>query len=529
MSETLIQAIVTILFGALAGGLTNTVAIWMLFHPYEPPKFGGRTLAFLHGAVPKNQERLAKAIGRTVGQRLLTEEDLTTVLATPEFREAFDDRLRRFLEDVFDHERGSLRELLPASVREQLEPLLDQVLEHGADRLAEYLDSDDFSDYVHERAGALLQSVENEPVAELLTPARESLLTDAVDAWIGEAVASDGFAEAIRDYLERAADQLLAPDRALEEVLPPGLVGSVEHAVAGYLPLAIQRLGRLLEDPDTRKRFQRTVNELLHRFMQDLRFHQRVVAKLVMNEETVDRVLATIESEGAERLGEMLREPEVQEAMSRGVNDAFVDLLRRPVRAVLGNPDDANVQESIDTIAQWIVGGARDPRTRDFLIERMHRALDRASERTWGEMLEVLPQEKLAAWLVEAGRSDTVSRIYRDGLRRLVDGLLDRPIGTPADWLPAGSTERIESAISAPLWSWLQGQVPELIQRVDVARRVEEKVLAFPTQKMEELVRRVTDRELRLIIKLGYLLGAIIGTALVGIDRVLPAILGGIP
>lgn len=527
MNETLLQAVITIAFGALAGGLTNTIAIWMLFHPYDPPKFLGRTITFLHGAVPKNQERLAKAIGRTVGQRLLTEEDLATVLATPEFREAFDERLRRFLVEALEFERGSLRELLPESVQVELDRLLDQVLEAGAVRLDTYLASERFEAHVVERAESLVDSVRDEPVAELLTPARETFLTDAVDGWISEAVVSKGFAEAIRDYLQRAADQLLDPSRALEEVLPRGIVGSIEHAVAGYLPLALQRLGSLLEDPDTRERFQRTVHELLHRFMQDLRFHQRVVAKLVMTDDTVDKVLETIEREGAERLGEMLREPEIQAAMSRGVNDAFVDLLRRPVRDVLGNPDSENIQESIETMTQWVIGGAQDPRTREFLIERMHRALDSTAARTWGDVLDLLPQQKIASFLVDAGRSDTVRRLMNEGLRRLVNTLLDRPLGRPTEWLPAGAVDRIEAAVAGPLWSWLQGQVPELVQRVDVARRVEDKVLAFPTPKMEELVRRVTDRELRLIIKLGYLLGAIIGLALVGVDQILPRLMGG--
>jgi len=35
---------------------------------------------------------------------------------------------------------------------------------------------------------------------------------------------------------------------------------------------------------------------------------------------------------------------------------------------------------------------------------------------------------------------------------------------------------------------------------------------------MEDLVRKVTDRELRMIVKLGYLLGAIIGAGLILVD-----------
>ena len=69
MSVAWIQALITIGLGALAGGVTNQIAIWMLFHPYEPPKLFGRwRLPFLQGAIPKNQPRLAAAIGRTVGR-----------------------------------------------------------------------------------------------------------------------------------------------------------------------------------------------------------------------------------------------------------------------------------------------------------------------------------------------------------------------------------------------------------------------------------------------------------------------------
>ena len=69
-----------------------------------------------------------------------------------------------------------------------------------------------------------------------------------------------------------------------------------------------------------------------------------------------------------------------------------------------------------------------------------------------------------------------------------------------------------------PIWDWLQTQVPAVVERIDVARRVEEKVLHFPTARMEEIVRKVTDRELRLIVRLGYLLGAIIGLMMVAVD-----------
>lgn len=522
MSDELIKAAITILFGALAGGLTNTIAIWMLFHPYHPPVVGGVRWGWLQGAVPKNQQRLASAIGRTVGSKLLTADDLTRIFAEPDFRDAFDERLAVFLDDVLHQERASLEEVLPPAVVPEVERLLDGVLDHSLARLEGYLASEAFEVAVGEQTAGIVAAVADEPISGLLTPARESAVTEAVEAWLVSAVESEDFREALDDYLIRATDRLLRPDRTFEEILPLGLVGSMERAIGGYLPLAIERLGALLDDPEARTNFEETLRELFQRFLGDLKFHQRMVARFVVTGDTMDRILDTIQEEGAERLGEMLREPAIQKAMARGVNEAILDFLRRPVRSVLGPPDSASVIDARETLAAWIVDMARDPQTRTFLVEKLQQGLDNAGAHTWGEVLERIPPERVSNWLVSAGRSAPVQRVARDLGTRLISRALNRPIGTPARWLPSDAPRRLESGLSPVLWEWLQGQVPAVVQRLDVGRRVEQKVMEFPMPKLEELVRKVTDRELRLIVQLGYLLGALIGLALVGIDALLP-------
>lgn len=519
MNEEILRALLTVVAGALAGGLTNTVAIWMLFHPYEPPSLLGWRVRFFQGAVPKNQPRLAAAIGRTVGTRLLTEEDLTRIFGQPEFREAFDERLQAFLHELLEVERGSLRELLGPEVMEELDRIVADVVDHSTDQLAEYLASDAFEAFVRDKASELVASVASEPVADILTPTRETLLTDAVDEWIHGLVTSSGFEQAISDSVERGADRLLQPDRTIKEILPGGFAGTLEKAISGYLPLAIRRLGQMLENPAARERFEHAIHEVLRRFLQDLKFHQRVVARLVMNEDTVNKVLDTIEAEGADRISEMFQEKPVQEAMAKGINDAVSDLLERPVTDILGNAADPTVIETRDTVVAWVTGLAQDPETRAFLVETLNKGLDRAADHTWGDLFERVPPEKLAAWLVVAARSQVAAQIYRDGAGRIASAAFDRPIGRPGRFLPDGAPIKIQKAIGDPLWLWLQGQIPAVVERVEIARRVEEKVMEFPMDKMEELVRKVTDRELRTIIRLGYALGAFIGLVMIGINR----------
>jgi uncharacterized membrane protein YheB (UPF0754 family) len=521
VSEELLGAILAIGFGALTGGVTNAIAVWMLFHPYQAPRIWRWRLTFLQGAIPKNQARLASAIGRTVGGKLLTEEDLARIFARPEFRAAFDERLSAFLEELLHKERGTLRDILPASALPEAELLLQDVLSHALARLQRYLGSERFEEAVARRAHELVHAVADEPIAGVLTPAREEALTGAIEDWLAGAVASSDFRDAVEDYLRRASERLLAPDRTFEQVLPLGLVGTMERAISGYLPLAIQRLGGLLEDPGARVRFESTLHDLFHRFLRDLKFHQRLVARLVVTDDTLDRILDTIEKEGAERLSQMLRDPAVQSAMARGVNDAIVDFLRRPVRSVLGEPGSESVLQARGTIAEWVVNMARDPANHAFLVEKLRGGLEKAGARTWGDVLGRVPTEKVASGLVAAARSEAAGKLYREAGERALAALWERPLGRPARFLPEAAPRKIEESLGDPLWAWLQTQVPAVVHRLDVAGRVEQKVLEYPTASMEELVKRVTHRELKLIVILGYWLGAFIGVVMLTMQWVL--------
>ena len=63
--------------------------------------------------------------------------------------------------------------------------------------------------------------------------------------------------------------------------------------------------------------------------------------------------------------------------------------------------------------------------------------------------------------------------------------------------------------------------LPQLVARLSIPAMVEEKVLGFSTEKMEEIVRRVTQKELDLIVKLGYVLGALVGALAFGLNQLI--------
>ena len=521
MNDALLRAIVSIVAGALAGGLTNTVAIWMLFHPYRPPTLWRWRVRLLQGAVPKNQARLAHAIGHAVGNRLLTEEDLTRVFAEPEFREAFDDGLERFLHELLEVERGSLSDILGPEVMAEAAPIIDEVLDHAVSRIEKHLESAAFEEAVERRAATLSDYLADQPVSDILTPSREERIAVAAEEWVANAAESERFQRTVDEYLEHVAERLLIPSLTIRDLLPPGVTGTLQHAIADFVPLAIRRMAKVLEDPGARQRFERAIHDVLDRFMDDLRFHKKVVAKMVLSGDAVKKALNTIQVAGADRIAVLFTEPKVEAALDRNIHRAIEDLLDRPVTDVLGNPGDPEVIEASDTISSWLVELVRDPAARSFVRERVEAALGRASKQTWAELIDDIPPDRLSEWVVTAARSDVAGNVYREAARRIAAAVLERPIGRPARWLPANAPHSIQSALGDPLWLWMQSQIPAVVAKLDVARRVEEKVRDFPVARMEELVRRVTERELRTIVYLGYALGAFIGSILVLVNYLL--------
>lgn len=70
--------------GAIIGGLTNKVAIRMLFRPHRAVYIGHFHVPFTPGIIPKEKPRIAAAIGDAVGNELLNSDVLSQTLLSDE-------------------------------------------------------------------------------------------------------------------------------------------------------------------------------------------------------------------------------------------------------------------------------------------------------------------------------------------------------------------------------------------------------------------------------------------------------------
>ena len=85
------------IIGAVIGYVTNWIAVKMLFRPLNPIKIGKIKLPFTPGIIPKNKERIAKAIGDTISNNLLTEDAIVNSLLSEEKEKIIQEKIEQEL------------------------------------------------------------------------------------------------------------------------------------------------------------------------------------------------------------------------------------------------------------------------------------------------------------------------------------------------------------------------------------------------------------------------------------------------
>lgn len=112
--------LVNIAVGSAIGGITNELAIRMLFRPLRPWYIGSWRVPFTPGLIPARRDEIALQMGKLVAEHLLTTEGLKRAIAQGEMEK----NLALWLTDLANHwmsDERTLRQLLLAAVPQVLE------------------------------------------------------------------------------------------------------------------------------------------------------------------------------------------------------------------------------------------------------------------------------------------------------------------------------------------------------------------------------------------------------------------------
>ncbi|ALC80596.1 MULTISPECIES: DUF445 domain-containing protein [Bacillus] len=181
-----------IVIGAAIGAVTNHLAIKMLFRPYRPIYLFGKRLPFTPGLIPKRRDDLAKQMGLTVVNHLLTPEGLKKRLNSELFKSNVIKWIEVFIEET---SQSSMK----------INEVLGKI---GIKNTHEKIDSW-LNNWTDEKLDEFLQNHQNEPIKNMLPEETHQKLTSGIPV-VSDYIlkVSIGYFESEegRDRLERMID-----------------------------------------------------------------------------------------------------------------------------------------------------------------------------------------------------------------------------------------------------------------------------------------------------------------------------------
>lgn len=168
------------IIGALIGGVTNVIAVKMLFHPFKTYYIFNKRVPFTPGLIPKRRAEIADKIGQVIEEHLLTESMIQSKLNATATRTAIEEVVQKQIEKLkedrtsfdylakkvdidiahlanekietvmseklelfyYDHSNTPIAQLIPEDIEESLDSKVEAVPELLFDRARVYLKSE---------------------------------------------------------------------------------------------------------------------------------------------------------------------------------------------------------------------------------------------------------------------------------------------------------------------------------------------------------------------------------------------------
>jgi uncharacterized membrane protein YheB (UPF0754 family) len=151
--QTELTILLMVAVGAVIGGLTNSLAIMMLFRPYKPIFLGKRQIPFTPGLIPKRRSELAEQMGKIVVNHLLTPESIKRKFVNGDFQKEAENLAKKEFARLLNTEKT------PAELLGKLG------FEDGKAKAGEQLDA-----FIEKKYETLMDKYRHKPIKEVLAP-----------------------------------------------------------------------------------------------------------------------------------------------------------------------------------------------------------------------------------------------------------------------------------------------------------------------------------------------------------------------
>jgi uncharacterized membrane protein YheB (UPF0754 family) len=510
-----VQMGLLIAFATLHGYAGAWIAVRMLFRPRNPLKVFGVTI-FPQGMIPRHRDKLANAIGKAVGEELVSHETILHELTGNDFlRRKIQRVIDSFTDELLSQEHPSLIESLPKNVREPVLDAISALQRKIADHIRSILNSKESLEAISAFVTRRVDDVLSQRVSNVIDDETFENIIDFLEGRVRTATKARNFESTIGDFVSRRLDELIQSETPLGRMFTDDAIELLKEKAAEQIEPAIHQLTELAAAEKTRNQIGALIKHEVHDYYENLPFFKKF---FVSRENLISDVDDLVNESLPKRIEETLRGEFFAEEARSFINTSIDNALAKPLPVMLGQIAPEQLERLKSQVTRAILSLMQSEQTIDGIKVYMLETLEKFRPHSIDAILQLLHSESeeklksmLSRGLLDIIAREETSNMVNEMLAGQIDRLLSMPIGKFGDHIPEEKIREASTALTDAIVAATTAKLPEAIAEFDVAGLVRDKIRGYPPEKLEALVMSVAKEHLRKIELFGAFFGLIIG------------------
>ncbi len=239
-----LQIFIPPLVGGVIGFITNDIAIKMLFHPRKPIYLGKIKLPFTPGLIPKERERVAKAIGKTISNRFLDVETLKKAFTSEEMMEKIKHGLEKIIDDNRTNEETVEDVLLKYTTYDMTEKIISVIRDDITELIHTKLTSSGFGESISKSVIYKIKEKIDNFTFGVLSGIFDDNLVNRTAKSIGEVInqtVADNSKEIISNLIDNEIERV-------KECKVCGIIEKYEEKIPLFISFVLSTYQRIIEE-----------------------------------------------------------------------------------------------------------------------------------------------------------------------------------------------------------------------------------------------------------------------------------------
>lgn len=510
-----VQISLLIVFATAHGYAGAWLAVRMLFRPRKPFKVLGITL-FPQGMIPRHRDRLASAIGKAVGEELVSQETIMEELMGKEFlRRKIRAVVDSYTEEFLSQSYPSLIDALPANLRAPVLGAITSLQLKVAAHIETVLKSEESLETIRGFVTRRVDEVLSRRVSEVMDDETFEKIVGFLESRIRTALNSPALAENIADFISRRVDDLANTPTPLGQMFTDDAVALLKEKANEQIAPVVHRLTELAAAEKTRNQIGALIKHEVHDYYEQLPFFKKI---FVSRENLLGEVDDLVNDSLPKRIEETLKGDFFAEEARSFIGSSIDNAMARPLPEVVGTINPEQLERLKAQITRSVLSLLRGEEMMKQISAYITDTLEQFRPHSIDAIMQTLHPESeeklknmLSRGLLSIISRDDTHKVINDMLARQVEQLLSTPIGKLSDTISEEKLRAASETVADTIIAAIREKLPEAIKEFDVGGVVREKIHNYPAEKLEALVLSVAKEHLRTIELFGALFGFFIG------------------